>query len=208
MFTGIIQQIGKVKSFNGHDLVVEGSFSVGDVAVGDSIAVNGCCQTAVAISASEARFHVLDETRSVTNLRLLSPGDAVNLELAMKLGDRLGGHIVSGHIDCTAKVLKIARVGEDIQVDIERPAPQSFPMIHRGSVAINGISLTIARLDEKSFAVRIIPHTWENTNLKYCKVGTPVNLEADMIGKYAVGLMQPYCSAGNVTMDMLRNAGF
>lgn len=208
MFTGLIQQIGKVKAFNGHELVIEGDFPAGEVAVGDSIAVNGCCQTAVALGKSEVRFHVLDESRNVTNLKFLKPGDSVNLELAMKLGDRLGGHIVSGHIDCTARIMKISEMGDDIQVEVERPPVVSFPMIHRGSVAINGISLTVARLEEKSFAVRIIPHTWENTNLKYCKAGTFVNLEADVIGKYAAGLLSPYAPAGKVTMDMLRDAGF
>ena len=196
-------------SFSGHKLAIEADWTSIAPEIGDSIAVNGVCQTLEQLVGHKAVFHVLDETRNVTNFKFLKPGDVVNLEGALKLGERLGGHIVQGHVDCTGTLLKITRVEDDLQLTIRRPAPDAFPIIHKGSVAVNGISLTVAALTDSDFSVRIIPATWNRTNLNLAKPGDEINLEADVMGKYAKALLTPYApSQTTITMKQLIDAGF
>ncbi len=211
MFTGIIQSVGTVLDFApvaaGARLVVETGLPADALKIGDSIAVDGCCQTIERFDGDQCVFHALNETLDRTIFRSYKRGTKVNLEPAMRVGDRLGGHIVQGHIDCVAKVLGIRRRAGDVALDIARPDASSFPLVPKGSIAISGVSLTVAELTANQVTVCIIPHTWENTTLQFLKPGSLVNLEADVVGKYLLGLAAPYRSS-NITMESLSAAGF
>ena len=155
---------------------------------GDSLAVNGTCLSAEKIDPDTEMlvFHTLKQTLDMTNLGSVAVGGRVNLERPLKMGDRLGGHLVSGHVDGTAKILEIGRDGDDWVVDVELPENLKMLMIDKGSISIDGISLTVAHLFEDSFRVHIIPLTLELTNLGMSKVGDLVNLEMDMVGKFVL----------------------
>ncbi len=210
MFTGIIQSVGVVRSFlrqnGGARLVVDTGLPAEILRLGDSIAVDGCCQTIAAMDGAVCSFDCLEETLSRTIFGSYRTGCAVNIEPALAVGDRLGGHIVQGHVDAAMEVLACQRRGSDRALVIRRPPRERFPLVEKGSVAISGVSLTVAELTESSFTVCIIPHTWEATALRFLKPGDKVNLEADLVGKYIAEL----CGAGrsSVTMESLRNAGF
>jgi len=211
MFTGIIEDIGKVvrvsSQGNAARLEISTSLPPGEIAIGDSISVNGACQTVEEFHAPVLVFHCLRETLQKTNLRQLKAGMEVNLESALRLGGKLGGHLVSGHVDCTGKVLSIADRDGDIALSIERP-PADFPLVPKGSIAINGVSLTVAELTSEAVIVCIIPHTWTHTNLRLLQPGAEVNLEADLIGKYVQSLAAPYQQKKTLTIEDLNNAGF
>lgn len=214
MFTGLIEDVGTLiqRSETGKDgkLSIKTRLPVREIAIGDSIAVNGACLT-VEEKQSDGllNFHTLSETLKRTNLGVIPIGSAVNLERAMQLGARLGGHLVQGHVDATAEVLAITQSAADIAVSISLPESLAHLVIAKGSIAINGISLTIAHLADNQFTVHIIPHTWEMTNLRDAQAGAPVNLEADMIGKYVLRQKDVKVPAPpNVTMDDLRDAGW
>ncbi|HEY5078855.1 MAG TPA: riboflavin synthase [Opitutaceae bacterium] len=194
MFTGIIEETGSVESFSkgpaswrlsvGARKVLEG------LGVGDSVAVNGCCLTAIASDAKEVVFDVLEETRRLTNLLCVEPGSRVNLERSLRADSRLGGHFVTGHIDGTGAVEVFERRGSDHYLRIRGPRGCGRLLILKGSVAVDGISLTVAEVDGDSFAVWIIPHTMEATNLAGRRAGSAVNLEFDMLGKYVEKLVR------------------
>ena len=211
MFTGIVKSIGTVREFTrqggGARLVVETALADTDLQLGDSIAVDGCCQTIAEYNGTCCVFHALEETLRRTRFGCYQAGSKVNIEPALRAGDRLGGHIVQGHVDCVGKIVSISSRGSDIAVKITRPDRNDFPMVHKGSVAVNGISLTIAELAEDTFTICIIPHTWSHTALQWLKEGAPVNLEADIIGKYVAELLRP-AAKSSVTMETLLNAGF
>src|SRR2546421_4320041 len=154
------------------------------VAVGDSVAVNGCCLTISAHRAEQLTFDLLEETLDRTNLKQLRRDSPVNLERALVAGAPLGGHFVQGHIDCAAKVISFERTGEDYRLEIDLPPDFAHYAAYKGSVAINGISLTIAELLDKSFAVWIIPHTKRHTNIDKIETGELVNVEFDILAKY------------------------
>jgi len=162
------------------------------VAVGDSVAVNGCCLTVSAQRAEQMTFDLLEETLDRTNLKQLRRESPVNLERALIAGAPLGGHFVQGHIDCAAKVISFERSGEDYRLEIDLPADFAHYAAYKGSVAINGISLTIAELLEKSFAVWIIPHTRRNTNIEKIESGALVNIEFDILAKYVERMLARY----------------
>jgi len=211
MFTGIIEDIGKVvrvsSQGNAARLEISTSLPPGEIAIGDSISVNGACQTVEEFHAPVLVFHCLRETLQKTNLRQLKAGMEVNLESALRLGGKLGGHLVSGHVDCTGKVLSITDRNGDIALSIERP-PADFPLVPKGSIAINGVSLTVAELTSEAVTVCIIPHTWTHTNLRLLQSGAEVNLEADLIGKYVQSLAAPYQQKKTLTIEDLNKAGF
>lgn len=156
----------------------------------DSIAVNGTCLTVVEVDEDALGFDVIPETLSKTALGALQPGDAVNLERAMRVGDRLGGHFVQGHVDGVGTVTEVESEGEWYMLSFSAPDNVKRYLIPHGSITVNGVSLTVARMSDDGFTVGLIPHTLENTDLGAKKVGDLVNLEADMLGKYVDALMK------------------
>ena len=177
MFTGLIESTGAV-SRQDCELRIDSEL---ECEIGDSIAVNGCCLTVARKEPGQLVFHTLAQTLKLTNL---GSAEFANLERALRIGDRLGGHMVSGHIDCTSDVLDIEARGEDHVVTIALPAEFATLIIDKGSIAVDGISLTVAELLDDCFRVHIIPHTWKATNLRSSQVGARVNLEFDMVGKF------------------------
>jgi len=192
MFTGLIEETGKVEAIeHGRDavtLTVSAAVCVGGTSPGDSISVNGCCLTATKVAkrgqSRGFQFNLLRETWEVTNLGSLRRGSAVNLERALALGQRMGGHFVTGHIDAVGTIRKWAKQGKDWLLDVDATSTLMTGFVPKGSVAVDGISLTVARLRKRGFAVWIIPHTRQVTNLRNRKIGDPVNLETDLLGKY------------------------
>lgn len=187
MFTGLIEEVGNVVSMEAPTepfLCIEAPKIAATSAVGDSIAINGCCLTIVKIANNQIDCDLLQETMRCTNLWELSPGDSVNCEASLVVGDRFGGHLVQGHIDTTAQVVSTSFVGNDFRLEVEIPSGFSQYLISKGSVALNGVSLTVAELKEHSFVVWIIPHTLEKTNLGSLQAGKNVNLEFDVLAKY------------------------
>lgn len=174
MFTGIIEEIGIVRIIKGSTITIGCKKVLENTKIGDSIAVNGCCQTVTAITSDSFSVNVSDETFRITNFKKMKSGDLVNLERALTPSSRMGGHIVQGHIDCTAKYLG----------DMTFEVPDSKYIVYKGSITVNGISLTVAKLDGNIFSIAVIPHTLENTNLKYLRTGDSVNIETDILGRY------------------------
>ena len=188
MFTGLIEAVGTVKSLRsldgGAQLEVTARELAADVRTGDSIAVNGCCLTVAGHNAGELTFDLLAETLDRTNLRALSDGSRANLERALAANARLGGHFVQGHVDCATQIISFQQSGADHRLEIELPAEFARYLAFKGSVAVNGISLTVAEVLPQSFAVWIIPHTKRQTNLDTARAGDLVNLEFDLLAKY------------------------
>ena len=192
MFTGIIEETGTVESIHPGDrsirLTVKLRKTGGGLKVGDSLAVNGCCLTVVGLTAigraKTAQFDLLNETWGLTNLQHCRAGSLVNLERSLEAGGRLGGHFVTGHIDGIGKIITWEKTGEDHLLQIAAPEDVMRYVIHKGSIAVDGISLTVAMVEKEGFAIWVIPHTFESTGLSGRAVGDAVNLEADMLGKY------------------------
>jgi riboflavin synthase len=192
MFTGIVEETGAVERIQPTAKSIELTVRVGvcgkGLKLGASLAVNGCCLTAVRIAARGkyklARFDLLKETWERTNLQFTKPGSLVNLERPLRTDGNLGGHFVTGHIDGVGRITRWERVGQDHVLDIAAPAEVMRYIVFKGSVAVDGISLTVAGVQKKGFRIWIIPHTYEVTALRERKVGDAVNLEADLIGKY------------------------
>ena len=194
MFSGIVEETGSIKNIKrgaaSAELSIEASKVLEDVALGDSIAVNGVCLTVTDFSGSMFTADVMHETLDRSSLGALRPGSPVNLERAMKADGRFGGHIVSGHIDGTGHISNISRDDNAIWYTIDTSGDILRYIVEKGSIAIDGISLTVASVDESSFKVSIIPHTAANTILAVKKAGDVVNLENDIIGKYVEKLMR------------------
>lgn len=188
MFTGIIEEIGRIKEFSASSLVIEAPFVLSDSKIGDSIAVNGICLTIEEIKGSTAVFHVSHTTLGRTALtnRHFHVSSEVNLERAVQPLTRLGGHLVSGHVDEVGKIIGIYRNSSDYDIEILFSKELSPYIINRGSVTVNGISLTVAERKTQSFVVTVIPHTFTSTTLKNARAYDPVNLEADMIARYVI----------------------
>lgn len=214
MFTGLVESTGKIvrRTMNGEagKLIVEPQKSFSELEKGESIAVNGACLTLEeGMNGGPLVFHVLRETFSRTNLGSLPAGSTVNLERALRAGGRLGGHIVTGHIDGTARILSIRRRRSDMEIEIEIPEALADGFVEKGSVAVDGISLTLAAVSGDRFRIGIIPITWEETALRDRKPGDFVNLETDLIGKYVAAYLKRSRSSGaGVTMETLSEAGF
>lgn len=196
MFTGIVEETGKVVAFTrGADswkLQIAAGVALQDAALGDSIAVNGCCLTVTHFDANHVWFDVLEETRRVTNLSTLAPGAAVNLERALRFGGKMGGHFVSGHVDGLGVVELFEPRGSDHYLRVRGPEGQGRYLIHKGSITIDGISLTVAEVSGDTFAVWLIPTTIQVTNLREKQAGSLVNLEFDLLGKYVEKLAAVY----------------
>lgn len=188
MFTGIVEEAGKVKAVTprgkGWSLEVETRQVAKEAKIGDSIAVNGCCLTVTGVKGSQLTFDLLDETRAKTNLQALQLGSRVNLEGSLRSDGKVGGHFVTGHIEGTAKVTQWTRSGEDWELEAEVPAGLERYLVPKGCVALDGISLTIGRVEGRKFNVWIIPHTYEVTTLQDRKKGDELNLECDLLAKY------------------------
>jgi riboflavin synthase len=193
MFTGIVEETGQVISFEpsaqAWRLVIAARATLADMSLGDSIAVNGCCLTATHFDATSFHFDVLEETRRLTNFSKLRPGSLVNLERSLRFGGKVGGHFVTGHIDAQGTVEAFEARGKDYFVRVGVPDGLTRYIVHKGSIAMDGISLTIAEVWPAAFAVWIIPHTRAVTNLAEKKVGDPVNLEFDLLGKHVEKLL-------------------
>ncbi len=190
MFTGIIEETGTIISAGNGKICIAAQKVLGGTKIGDSIAVNGVCLTVTNLGAESFTADVMNETLSRSNLGSLKKGSQVNLERAMAADGRFGGHFVSGHIDGTGTILKTQNDGNAVWVYISAPSSILNLIIEKGSVAIDGISLTVAKVDEKEFAVSVIPHTGDETTLLSKKAGDIVNLENDIIGKYVQKLMK------------------
>ncbi len=189
MFTGLIEATGTVRALapvaGGQRVTIETPLAA-DLALGDSVATSGVCLTVVARDAASWSADVSPETLRVTALGALGTGDLVNLERPLAVGSRLGGHFVQGHVDGTGRIEAIARDGDFWRVTISFPPALAAYFIEKGSVAVDGISLTIASLAAETFDVQIIPHTWTSTTLQHAQPGDRVNLECDMVGKYVL----------------------
>ena len=207
MFTGLVEEVGKVvslkKSPEGALLTVE--TSLGDIKIGDSVAVNGACLTVVDIDQQRVSFELSPETLKRTNLGLLKTGDFVNLERALRVGDRLGGHIVQGHVDFTARIISFKNLGKHRELVIEIPTGWEKYFVEKGSVALDGISLTVNTVQGNKISINIIPHTYEHTNLKYKKVGDLLNVETDIVGKYVINYLERFSSKETSLEEKLKN---
>lgn len=193
MFTGIVEQIGSVidlaEQADHHRLVLSGE-GLGDLAIGASIAVNGVCLTAVHVAATSVTVEVVPETLSRTNLGDLTAGGMVNLERPMRADGRFDGHIVQGHVDGTGRVVSLDVTNGGTVMTIEATASLLAFVVEKGSVTVDGVSLTVATADDSSFSVALIPHTLENTTLGLRKPGDTVNLESDVLAKYVERLLE------------------
>lgn len=194
MFTGIIETVGKIKRLtkekeNLH-IEVESDIS-SELKIDQSVSHNGVCLTVVDVSETSYTVTAIQESLDKTNLGSLEAGSPVNLERGMKLGDRLDGHIVQGHVDCVAKCVKVEEQDGSWIYHFEYDHPE-FSTVEKGSVTVNGVSLTVVDSKRNSFCVAIIPYTYHHTNFKQIKQGDEVNLEFDIIGKYVASLMRPY----------------
>jgi len=192
MFTGLVEALGAVNSLEEKGEQARLSIAIpfsGELSLGDSVAVNGCCLTVADVSGTDISFDVLAQTLRVTSLGKLAVGSVVNLERALRVGDRLGGHFVQGHVDGTGVILSLEENGQDHVVEVSLPVDIHRLCVGKGSIAIDGISLTIAELKSGSAVFWITPHTFSHTNLRDAKAGDPVNLEADMLAKHVAALM-------------------
>tara|TARA_B100000700_G_C14922699_1_gene797824 strand:- start:608 stop:1207 length:600 start_codon:yes stop_codon:yes gene_type:complete len=192
VFTGIIEETGVVEAIEpksgSFQLTIRIRKTGEDIKIGDSLAVNGCCLTVVKIDPKGndkiVQFDLLEETWGVTNLQYCISGSLVNLERSLEAGGRLGGHFVTGHIDGVGKIAQWEQKGEDRKIKIFAPNKVMRYVVHKGSIAIDGISLTVAEVEKEHFSVWIIPHTFELTAIKERSLGDAVNLESDIVGKY------------------------
>jgi riboflavin synthase len=188
VFTGLVREVGRVVSFDGSRLSVESSLAA---AIGDSVSVNGCCLTVVDGDRRTLAFDAVPETLARTALGRLDAGAAVNLEPALRAGEPLGGHYVQGHVDGVGRVRSLEPEGGGARMWVDPPAELLRYCVEKGSIAVDGVSLTIADLDEEGFAVALVPHTLAATTLDTLEPGSEVNLEADVLAKYVERLTSP-----------------
>ena len=209
MFTGIIEEIGTVRRIEhgakGARLTIQAKIVLEDTRIGDSIATNGVCLTVVSMTGDSFSADVMAESLRRSSLGTLQGGSPVNLERAMAANGRFGGHIVSGHIDGTGTIASQKREDNAVWVKIKTPAPLLRYIVEKGSIAIDGVSLTVAAVTDTDFSVSIIPHTGAQTILLGKKPGDPVNLECDVIGKYVEKLSAPHKTGGSSTNFLAEN---
>jgi riboflavin synthase len=195
MFTGLIEEVGRVVAVrardHGAELQIAAPGTAKDVNPGSSIAVNGCCLTLTSCRSDCLTFDLLKETIACTNLNDLRQDSPVNLERALRADDRFGGHFVQGHVDCVAPVIAFDAKGADLRLEVELPENFSRYVASKGSIAVNGISLTVAEVLPRSFAVWIIPYTKRHTNLDRATTGDLVNVEFDVLAKYVERMVAP-----------------
>ncbi len=211
MFTGIIEEMGSVKGLRREAgaarLAVSASLVLEGTAIGDSICVNGVCLTVVEMDGSAFSADVAKETLKVTNLGDLRAGQKVNLERALRLSARIGGHLVTGHVDAVGRIREKKQEGNSWRMFIETPGNALPYIIKKGSVAVDGISLTVADVEKMGFSIAMIPHTAKLTTLGFKSAGDSVNLETDIIGKYVERLLAGRVE-GDVSLELLKKSGF
>jgi riboflavin synthase len=211
MFTGIVTEVGTVREIRrgaaSAALTIEMPGLASDVAVGDSVAVNGACLTVTSIEGESADFDVVTETLGKTTLGEVSRGDRVNLEGALRVGDRLSGHFVMGHVDGVGVI--VSRTEDPGQVTMRVRAPESVAgyLLEKGSITVHGVSLTLWDVKEREFSVALVPHTLGETNLTGLRAGSKVNLEADVLARWVAKLFPRPADQG-ITLDTLRRAGY
>ena len=214
MFTGIIEEVGRViriaQDKGNRRLTVSSTHLVKELKKGDSIAISGVCLTAIDLKPGSISFDLAEETWNRTSFSRIKEGALVNLELPMRADGRFGGHIVQGHVDGTGTFLALDPIpnADDYWLHIEIPQDLARYVIYKGSLSIEGISLTVAKIEGTAVTVAIIPHTIEMTNLKSLKPGDPVNLEVDLIAKYVEKMMQGESENSSITLERLVGAGF
>lgn len=212
MFTGLIEEISQVSKFNktsgGAIISLICSFT-DEVKPGDSICINGACLTVIDIKEKELSFEISKETLDIANFSNIKNGDLVNVERAIKANGRLDGHIVSGHIDGTAKITNIIKDGFSFNFEFETSPDILKYIVRKGSIAVNGISLTITKVEENSFNIEIIPHTIKNTNLNSAKIGDTVNIETDITARYIEKFLYLTNNKENkISMELLKENGY
>ena len=214
MFTGIVEEVGQVKAIGNGTLQIQATKVLEDVKLGDSIAVNGICLTVTGFNSHSFQADVMPETIKRTSLGELKLGSPVNLERALTLSSRLGGHIVSGHIDGTGRIVSLKEDKNAILMKIQADGAILRYIVEKGSVALDGISLTVAQVGNRDFTVSLIPHTRQVTNLSVKGEGSLINIENDVVGKYVAKLLQPagesadVVAQSSITMDFLKENGF
>lgn len=213
MFTGIVEEIGVIRQIRrgaySSVLTIGADTVLSDLKIGDSVAVNGVCLTATSLGSDSFTADVMHETLRRSSLGSLAPGSRVNLERAMAANGRFGGHIVSGHIDGMGQILALRDEGNAVWVTIAAPPELLRGIVEKGSIAIDGISLTVAAVTDRDFSVSIIPHTGGQTTLLHRRPGEQVNLETDIIGKYVSRLLAPErAPQGGITREFLTQYGF
>ena len=210
MFTGLIKEIGKIKSIkklgDGSEIIVLSKDVIKDAKVDDSIAVNGVCLTVVSVDSDSFTVQAVKESLNLSTLSDLKLMDKVNLEPAMKVSDRLGGHIVQGHVDAKGKIIKIINNINGTEFNIEYPKELRKYIVHKGSICLDGISLTIAEVNDRYFRLSVIPHTLKQTTSGHWKIGTKVNIETDIIGRYIENMLKN--DENGLTMDKLSQLGY
>jgi len=211
VFTGLVKEVGRVKEIRpnpeGKELIIESKDLLPEMGIDDSVSVNGACQTVTEVKENTFKVQSIHVTLEKTTLGSLKPGDPVNLELALRASDRLGGHFVQGHVNDTGVISYIKSIGENYLYTIKYPKSLGKYIISEGSIAIDGISLTVARLNREAseLTVSLIPHTMENTNLHSLKVGSKVNLEVDLLAKYIENLLS---QGEGLSKEWLMSKGF
>ncbi len=214
MFTGIVEEVGQVKAIGNGTLQIQATKVLEDVKLGDSIAINGICLTVTGFNSHSFQADVMPETIKRTSLGELKLGSPVNLERALTLSSRLGGHIVSGHIDGTGRIVSLKEDKNAILMKIQADGAILRYIVEKGSVALDGISLTVVQVGSRDFTVSLIPHTRQVTNLSVKGEGSLINIENDVVGKYVAKLLQPadesagVAAQSSITMDFLKENGF
>lgn len=212
MFTGLIEDTGRITAIDRRGeaavLTLTTALPVSEIVIGDSVAVNGACLSVTAKTGTTLTFDVSPETIASTTIRWLRSGSSVNLERALRLGERMGGHIVTGHIDCIGRLSRTSETSGNRVLEFTLPAENARYLITKGSVAINGISLTVNSVTANGFSVSIIPLTQVATTLSGLKAGDEVNIETDIIGKYVERLTAPWKQGGGLSIETLAKNGF
>lgn len=208
MFTGIIEEVGKVSTITDEKIIISAQTVLNGTKIGDSIAVNGVCLTVTKINTNSFEADISPETMKVTSLGNVKTGSAVNLERAMRADGRFGGHIVSGHIDGLGKGKSILKENDFYKISIELPIELTKYSVKKGSISIDGISLTIADIKDNIITVAVIPHTFRNTNLQNLRIGDFVNIETDILGKYVEKFLSTSDNRTGISMEFLMENGF
>lgn len=215
LFTGLISEVGSVRNLSRSDiarLTIEAVDTADGIIIGDSVAVNGVCLTITAVEGNLLTFDVVNETLRRTNLNDVRRGDLVNLERPIKAGDEFGGHFVLGHVDGIGRIRSLERGPREAELEIAAEGDIMKYIVEKGSIAVDGISLTVAAVREGTFTIAVIPHTMEATNLIAARVGNKVNLETDIIGKYVERFLRKDAESeiegGGITEDRLRELGY